>query len=368
MKILFILTKADEWGGVQIHIRDLALALMNKGHQVLVASGEEGHAAKHMKNSGIEFIKLQHLERPIQPLKDIKAVIELRKLIKSVSPDIVALHSSKAGFIGRLACKMARVPCLFTAHGWAFTDGVGAKSRKLYTLVEKIAAPWAARIITVSENDRQIALDAGVGRPEQIITIHNGMPEVSTSVSVGSSGEPIELIMVARFSQQKAHEQLLQALAPLKDLKWHLTLIGEGENKAECEDLATTLDLDRQISFRGQVDNVADFLATSDVFVLATNWEGLPCSIIEAMRAGLPVVANDVGGVSELVQHGENGYLIPRGDIAEWTQTLATLIQQPSLIKKLGDRSWHRYKKEFSFERMLKETLDIYETVASSHN
>lgn len=367
MKILFVLTRADEWGGAQVHIRDLSQALKRDGHDVVVAGGEAGHSAIHLEENGIRFIRLRRLVRSIRPFNDMAAVFELLQVLRTERPDVVSLHSSKAGIAGRIAARLASVPVLFTAHGWAFTEGVGELSRRLYKSIERCMAPLASRIITVSEYDRRLALDASVGKPEKLVTVHNGMPNLEQCAVERDDQHLVRIIMVARFAAPKDQAQLLEALSGLKGETWQLEFIGDGEFREQCEQQAHSFWLGEQVIFSGQVDDVAGHLRRSDVFVLATNWEGLPRSIIEAMRASLPVVATDVGGISEQVLDGETGYLVPRGDTAALSECLRSLIQNPERRQAMSRASRERYESEFTFERMYEKTLSIYKEVIENH-
>lgn len=367
MKILFVLTRTDEWGGAQVHVRDLSNALKQDGHDVVVAGGEAGHSATRLKSSGIRFIQLRRLVRSIRPFADMAAVFELLQVLRTERPDVVSLHSSKAGIAGRMAARLAGVPALFTAHGWAFTEGTGGKSQRLYKSVERCMAPLASRIITVSEYDRQLALAARVGKSEKLVTVHNGMPDLEHRVVKFDDDGIVRFVMVARFGAQKNQPQLLEALSVLKGEPWQLEFIGGGESRTECEQQVEALGLGEQVVFAGQVDDVAEHLGRSDVFVLATNWEGLPRSIIEAMRTALPVVATDVGGISEQVLDGENGYLVPRGDTAALTERLRSLVQEPELRQAMSRAARRRYEAEFKFERMYDKTLSVYKEVVENY-
>lgn len=367
MKIFYVLTRADEWGGAQVHVREMACALARAGHEVAVAAGAAGHAASWLDSAGIPFVHLKWLKRSIRPVADLIAVLELRRIICKLKPDIVCLHSSKAGYVGRLASRLAKVPAVFTAHGWAFAEGVGQTRQRVYRILERWARPLAARVITVSEYDKRLAIQFGVGRTEDFVTIHNGMPDIRSAVDRRPPGSPVRLIMVARFSPPKSQEQVIQALALIKEKDWQLQLIGEGEGRVPCEQLAESLGLNNRMIFSGQVDDVAQRLAKSDIFVLASNWEGLPISIIEAMRAALPVVASDVGGIGELVRDGENGYLIPCGDVATLSKRLVSLIEDFRLRQHMGEASRRRFGAEFTFDQMYKRTCAVYKEVIATN-
>lgn len=341
-------------------MRDLARSLQNLGHRVTVVTG--GTGALPGLQPGAQ-VSLPALARPIDPAADVRAYRQIRAVLQALSPQLLSTHSSKAGWLGRLAARSLGIPVLFTAHGWAFTEGVPQPKRTVYLWAERLAAPLAARIITVSHYDRELATRYGVGSPEQLITVHNGMPDVSPSFRARPEVDPPRLVMVARFGAQKDHAALLQALNKLRDLPWSLDLIGGGDGRETVEHLAQLQGLAERVRFLGSRADVAEHLAQAQIFVLASRWEGLPRSILEAMRAGLPVVASDVGGVREAVDHGKTGLLVPRGDVDALRAALEQLLRQPEMRKRMGRAGRARYETHFTFERMLAETLQVYEAV-----
>ena len=265
-----------------------------------------------------------------------------------------------AGWLGRLAGRLLGIPVVFTAHGWTFAEGVSGTGRKVYRLAERLAAPLADRIITVSRHDRDFALAAGVGTPAQIVAVHNGMADLPASCRASPENEPVRLIMVARYEAQKDHRPLIQALASMADRPWFLELVGGGPGEPDVRSLIESHGLSDRVEVHGLRSDVAERLAESQVLVLISHWEGLPRSILEAMRAGLPVVASDVGGVREAVVEGETGYLVPRGDVGVLAERLAALLDDPALRKTMGQAGRDRYHEGFRFERMYQETLGVY--------
>ncbi|KKW67229.1 hypothetical protein AAV94_11610 [Lampropedia cohaerens] len=364
MKILYIITQSESIGGASLHLLDLAEGIQQRGHQVLLAAGGAGLLAQHARKRELLYLPLTSLVRDISIAKDIKAVGELTALIRREKPDIVHLHSSKAGVIGRIAAKLTRTPCVFTAHGWAFTEGISPRKRQLYRLIEKYCAGLAQRIITVSNYDRHLAIDLKVAPPQKLITIHNGVhdtPIRRQPIILLPGDAPIRFIMVARFQAPKQQMALIQALTSSNLDDWQLSLPGAGPLLNTAQMLAREVDREQRVSFPGECNDIAQRLADADVFVLISAWEGLPLSIIEAMRAGLPVVASDVGGVRELVVHGETGLLVPRGDQGSLRQALETLGRDAALRRKMGQAARLRYEQHFAFEPMLEKTLQVYQ-------
>jgi glycosyltransferase involved in cell wall biosynthesis len=252
------------------------------------------------------------------------------------------------------------IPALFTAHGWSFTTGVPALPARLYRWVERLTAGFADRIITVSEYDRQLALRYRVVSPAKLVTVHNGMPDVAPALRARPERCPPRLVMIARFEPQKDHATLLRALAQLKSTPWELDVIGDGPLRAQAAALATELGIGQRVRFLGFRRDIAEQLAQHELFLLISHWEGFPRSILEAMRAGLPVVASDVGGVRESVVQGETGFVVAPQDVGALSARLETLLSDPGLRSRLGAAGRLRYEQHFTFERMFEQTLAVY--------
>src|SRR5690606_13949911 len=149
------------------------------------------------------------------------------------------------------------------------------------------------------------------------------------------------------------HLTLLEALASLKSMDWHLDLIGDGPRRPHIMSRVRELGLHKRITFLGEVANVPRLLSEYSIFVLTSRWEGLPISVLEAISVGLPVVASDVGGCSEVIEEGINGFLVPKGDIALLRSRLAALIASPNLRMSFGQQSRERFMRDFRLEQML---------------
>ena len=224
-----------------MHVADLAGWIEAQGHQSQVIVGGRGAYVDELKRRGLSVHSLKHLDRPIRPFLDIRAIAELRGEFKRACPDIISLHSSKAGLIGRLAARGLGIPIIFTAHGWSFTEGVATGKAAMYRTIERLFAPMANIIITVSEFDRELALRFRVGKADQIRTIHNAMPETDVFADPGSQGTRVSIISVARLDSQKDHETLLKALAKIEKRSWKLVLVGDGPLESRLRDLSKQL-------------------------------------------------------------------------------------------------------------------------------
>ncbi|MEC4853293.1 MAG: glycosyltransferase family 4 protein, partial [Jaaginema sp. PMC 1079.18] len=286
--------------------------------------------------------------------------------IKQFSPDIVSLHSSKAGILGRLACFFLNQPCIFTAHGWAFTEGVPKFQKNIYRFLEQKFEFLASRIICVSEYDRNLGIAAGMN-PDRIVTIHNGMPDIPNALHANPcQSDPVQMVMVARMDTQKDHTTLIQAISEISNIK--LQLVGDGPKKTTIQTQVNSLGLSHNVEFLGYREDIAHILAKTQIFLLISNWEGFPCTTLEAMRAGLPVIVSNVGGASEALIEGKTGYCIPKGDVATLRERILTLVNNPDLRQQMGQAARKHYEENFTFEQMFQKTFAIYESVLANHH
>jgi glycosyltransferase involved in cell wall biosynthesis len=361
VRIAYIVTRADPIGGVQIHLRDLTAALQAQGHTVTVITSGRGPFIDGLRAQNTPTVVIEHLTLPISPLHDLRALREIRAVLTNLRPDLVAAHSSKAGVLGRLAGRSLRLPVVFTAHGWNFSPGIPPLQAAVYRQIERLVGPLASKIITVSEFDRQLALKAGIAAEDRLVTVYNGIPDIPKALRADPVQAPARLVMVARFGPQKDHPTLLRALAGLSNLPWELDLIGEGPLIGEMTSLAGTLGIGDRVRFLGQRTDVEQLVAQAQVSLLVTNWEGFPLSILESMRAGLPVVASAVGGIGESVRNDETGYLVPRGNVEVLRDRVGRLLASPALRMRLGANGRNSYEQQFRLEHSVRKTLDVYQ-------
>jgi glycosyltransferase involved in cell wall biosynthesis len=359
-RIAYIITKAAPIGGAQIHVRDLAAAVTAQGHCPTVITSGSGTFIDDLRTLGVPVILLPHLTTPIRPWDDLRALREVHRALDSLAPDLIAAHSSKAGILARIAARRLRVPVVFTVHGWAFTPGVPPVEARLYRLVERLVGPLASRIITVSEYDRRLGMEARIAPANRLVTVHNGMADVPAMLRADPARSPARMVMVARFGPQKDHPTLLRALAGLQHHAWELDLIGEGPHFGQMEALARELGLGERVHFLGQRNDVDRRLAAAQISLLVTNWEGFPLSVLEAMRAGLPVLASDVGGIAESVRDGETGFLVRRGDVTQLRERIECLLSDPELRARLGANGRERFVRDFTLDVSVARTLAVY--------
>lgn len=361
MKVAYIITLPD-LGGAQSHVYELIknISIYYDVTPILI-TGKEGWLTDKARELNIDTYIVPDLVREISPLHDFKATLEIQRLLHEIKPDLVHCHSSKAGIIGRWAAKQCHIPSVFTAHGWAFTDGVPETKRKIYRLIEKIAGRWCQRIICVSDYDKNLAIREIPALKDKLVTVHNCIPDTQYQKNWNAydAKTPLQIVTVARFSPQKKNKTILEILhkAVNENFRLHVTFIGDGPEFEETIEYAKELGVEKYVTFLGARTDVEQLLPKYDLFLLLSNWEGFPISIIEAMRAGLPVMASDVGGVNESVKDGENGWLIPRNDDGV-IEILKNICSGKITLSQMGYNARNSYKKYFTVDKMVKKIAE----------
>jgi len=361
LRVAYVVTRSDQVGGANVHVRDLARWLRARGHEAKVWVGGSGPFLDLLQEADVPFEVVPSLRREIRPATDAAAALQLLLGLRRWRPDVLSLHTAKAGALGRLVASAVGAPTLYTAHGWSFAPGTPESEARRHRSFERWLARWPGLIVDVCEHDRALAVGAGVGREARHVIVHNGMPARPDVAAARPERQPPRLVMVARFEPPKDHATLFRALATLDTrLPWQLTLVGDGPGRGVATRLAEELGIGSRLDWTGALTDVAPTLATAQAFVLASRWEGFPRSILEAMRGGLPVVASDVGGTREAVLDGETGYVVPPNDVPALAGALTRLLTDPERRARLGNAGRRRFAERFTFERMAARTLALY--------
>ncbi|NLW39124.1 MAG: glycosyltransferase family 4 protein [Peptococcaceae bacterium] len=380
-KILHIVT-LSEIGGVQKIVYHLAAESDRNAFDITVACAPGGELVGWLRDIEIKVITIPQLKRNISLFHDLFAFWKLYLLLRKGSYDIVHCHSSKAGILGRLAARLAGVPKIyFTAHGWSINEYQSLPVRYLYTLVEKIAGAISTKIICVSRDCLLNGLKLKIASQKKFVLIYNGLPEpeqrnnlLRKELNIGK--EDLIFGMVARLAAPKDAMFFLKLaehminnresfVGKTKDKtgfrnKIYFVLIGDGPQRAACQAFIKDKGLTGHVFLLGTRENAAELIHDFDVFTLFSRWEGLPLTVIEAMLAGRPVVASDIGGVGELVVHGETGYLIKQGNLAEAVEVSWKLAENKELRLSMGEAGRRRALEHYSLKTMVEKYRELY--------
>jgi glycosyltransferase involved in cell wall biosynthesis len=320
--VLLLITHLDP-GGAQETVVLLAQHLPDRGFDVVVASAPDGACEKRLRDSGVDVRTLPNLVRPIDPVSDARAFVAIDRLIRTERFDVVNTHSSKAGVIGRLAARRARVPAIVhTSHGLPVNPDMPAMERSVLLAAERVASRACHRVVAVSEATARELRALRLARAHQIEVIASGVripngdrprrDDARRALGVETDAGPV-VGWVGRHFPQKRPELVVRASQRLLERipKARVVLVGDGPLLERTRRLAAGDDRIRVLGHRGDIDNV---YAAMDVFLLASAWEGLPRTVLEAQAAGVPVVSTRVSGIPEIVRHGRTGFLVEPGD------------------------------------------------------
>lgn len=359
-RILILITRSEP-GGAQSHVLELLTGLRKKFH-VTLATGEHGYLLDQARELGIDAEFLPSLKRKISISNDVRAYREIKALMSKIQPDLVHTHSSKAGILGRLASYKLGIKNVFTAHGWAFADGTPLTRKFIGIPTEYIAAKWCDRIITVSHADKALAVKFKICNPEKVVVVHNGIADIDHSLISKVRNKIPVLTMVARLAPQKNYMGLITALSQVHE-NYVLQIVGDGPDLDKVTLHAKQLGIEKNINFMGSRSDVPEILAESDIFILSSDWEGYPISILEAMRAGLPIICSNVGGTPEAVINEKNGLLVSRGNTQALASAISRLIKDMQERQEFGRNSRVLFEQQGTTEIMLKKIIESYSSL-----
>jgi glycosyltransferase involved in cell wall biosynthesis len=368
LKILQVIT-LSELGGAQKVVCHIAAGLEPERFAVTAACAPGGELVRWLEGlpGGVKVVEMPALKRNPSPLNDLKAFWQLYRLMRRERYDVVHCHSSKAGILGRLAAYLAGVPKIyFTVHGWGINRYQSLPVRFFYVWAERLAGTVSTKVICVSRRDFAKARSWRLVTAGKLALIYNGLPAPkmlpgALRRELGLSAGDILIGTVARLAPPKEVLFLLEVARRMADRPdVFFVFIGDGPLRAECEAFIKKHGLEGKVFMPGAREDAPGLLADLDVFVLFSRWEGLPLTVIEAMQAGLPVVANAVGGVGEQVVPGQTGLLIEALEPEAAERSLRELIADPAKRKQMGERGRRRAAELFSLPEMTGRYRELY--------
>ena len=318
------------------------------------------------------MILLPTLRRAIHPFYDVVALGQLTAFIRRRRFDLVHTHSSKAGLLGRWAAHLAATPVIVhTIHGFGFHPFQPAPLRMAFQHLERATARITDALIAVSAHDRDLGLRLGIGRPAQYRLIRYGIEAAQVAPNgvraavreaLGLNGGPV-IGTVACLKPQKAPLEFVRACARIREHipQARFLLVGHGALRQRVEREAAQLGLGDSLHLLGWRTDVPRLLQAMDVFVLTSRWEGLPIACLEAMAAGLPVVATRAGGLPELLPSEEHGMLVPIGQPERVADGVVALLRDPARRARMGRCNQEAVNGRFRVEEMVAQTQQLYE-------
>jgi glycosyltransferase involved in cell wall biosynthesis len=378
IRVLNIITRLERGGAPQALLE--TIRHMSSDIQIDLATGQADDThldlTQEVIDSGMPLILVPTMRRSPHPIRDWRALCHLIRIIRAGNYDIVHTHTSKAGFLGRIAARYCKIPAVVhSPHGTVLEGYFSSVVTKIYAYLERLTAPLAQYIIclTTREIDQYIA--AKIGQRKQYTVIYNGiniamfskMTQTRQDVrnSLHLTSDSIVCITVGRLVPVKGQIDLINAFPKVvaEHSNTHLLIVGEGELREELENHVHKLGLSQNIHFLGWRSDIPNLLGASDVFVLPSLNEGLGLVLIEAMAQRLPAIATLVGGVPEVVEDGKTGLLVPAQSPDALAQAMNQLISSPTQRAKMGEAGYQRAITVFSIESTVEKTENIYRTL-----
>jgi glycosyltransferase involved in cell wall biosynthesis len=266
-------------------------------------------------------IHVIEMNRKISIIDDYRAYRQLKKYIKETKPDIVHLHSSKAGVVGRLAAYKNKIPCVYNAHGWSFAMDVSKVKKNFYAFIERVMAKITYKIINISNFEQELAIRYKITSEERMQVIYNGIDLSKYNEKFNKEKilnelkiltPPFIIGMVARLTKQKSPETFIKVAKEVsREVKnSYFIFVGDGELRDEIEDLVEKAELKDKFLITGWTNEVGKYMSIFDVGVLTSKWEGFGLVLLEYMALGKPVIASKVGGIPDVIQNYNNGILV----------------------------------------------------------
>ncbi len=382
-KILYLITKST-WGGAGRYVYDLATNIPVENFEVVVALGGSGELKDRLETQNIRTITIPTLQRDVVLWGEIKAFLNLVKIIHKERPDILHTNSSKAGVLGALAGRIVRTPkIIFTAHGWAFNENRSFFSRTAILFVHWFTVLLSHKTIAVSYQTKKQALKKMPFIKNKIVVVHNGIKEItfkekfSAQKEIFPKGIPENITegtvwigTISELHKNKGLDYMIHALSKIsRQAPWSSPLgykksfvfiiIGGGEEKSRLEKLIEKEKLQNIVFLVGYKKNASSLLKAFDIFTLTSRTEAFPYVLLEAGLAELPVIASRVGGIPEILSK-DCGILTKKGNINEISQAITYLLNDRKKRKFLGLNLKKHVQQNFSTRHMVKETLKYY--------
>lgn len=369
IRVLHVL--ASSLGGGASHVFDLMAHKAQGIEQKLVVAPDGGTIAARLRALGFEVEELD-----IAKGWKWSALLQLIRIIRKYRPSVVHCHGFRAGLYGRLAAKLAsrEIKTILTVHGFHYFYYRNRFKKNLFMLLERIMRSLTHHVIAVSNTDCQHLLECRLTTRDKSQVILNGIPpsagiscdksEIRSRLNLPDLEQPI-IATVARLHYQKGVIYFLEAIPHILRAypQARFLILGDGPERDNLQRAATAL---TNVRFLGNRDDAIEILRIVDVFVLPSLWEGLPLSLLEAMRAQVPIVATNVDGNLDVVEDGVTGLLVPPKNGEAIAKAVLRLLETPSLAQSLVEGGKIRLETDFSLENMLQKTRQIYIDLTTS--
>ena len=368
---LLLIKGSAPFGGDCVLMLELGRAATEQGFDVDILATDP-YFRDLIREHELGLVEMDVIRREIRPFWDLRGLVRLRRFLARSPYALVHTHTTKPGIVGTFAARGARVPAVMhTVHLFPFHEETGRLVTTAYVGAERLAARWCDRIVTVSEYQRDWALRVGIGSPEQVVAIPNGVPvdRVEARRSAGEVraelgiGDAFMILSTGRLAQQKGLEYLIRAAVLLRgDVPAaRIVLAGDGPLGSDLARLVESLGLEDAVVLLGHRSDIGDLLAASDLVVLPSLWEGLSISLLEAMAAARPVVTTSIGSNREVTNDGEAAVLVPPKDPMSLAAAIRSIATDEERRQALGMKGQQVQRERYTMSRMLDAYMSEYE-------
>lgn len=354
-KILEVIQPVD--GGSAHHVCQLLAGLDKNIFDVHLAAPYHMDYDRLCKEHKIPYYKVG-LQRSRNPLSDVKPFWDLYMLCRRERFDVIHLHCTKAGLLGRFIAKLCRVHCVYTPHGFIYSQPAPKIFQSIYYWLERLTLPLVRRVIFVSTSEAKVAVDDHIVSRKRTVTIPNG---VNTALRLVPASRNV-VVMVSRLEEPKRPEDLVQAvpfvISSHPDVRF--IIVGDGYKRFDLVNAAKKLGVSDYIEFAGFRSNVEDYLMQSSLAVISSVSEGLPYVALEAMACQRPVIGSKVKGIVDVVKDGQTGLLYELGNGRDLANKITFLLSQPQLAAQYGRNGRQLVQDRYSLETMVQAISSLY--------
>lgn len=373
MEKITIVHIAQSAGGVEEYLY-LLLANMdhNRYDNILILS-EDYKSYKDKFKKLCKKIYFVPMQREINLKKDLYAIKEIKKILKKQNYDLLYMHSSKAGALGRLATIFKfKKKIIYNAHGWYFNAKISKSKKIIFAFIEKILALKTNIIINISKSEYNAALQWKIAKKNKMQIVENGIDfnyfkdyEKYRKIirkKYDIKDDEIVIGVVGRISEQKDPMTTIKAFEILnkESNNFRLMFIGSGELENNVMDFAKKNNIEDKVIITNWVKSVKEYISSVDIAILPSKWEGFGLAILEYMACDKPIVATNVGGISDIIKNNLNGYLVKPEDYQELSNKILELISNKELTKKMIENN-KIYRNKYSIENTAKSSMNIFE-------
>lgn len=368
IKVVHILQSA---GGVAEYLKYFLKYIDTKKFENVIIASKDYMDQKEVEENCDKLFYVDMI-RNINVCKDIHSILKIRKIIKQEKPDILYLHSSKAGALGRIAtCFNKKIKIIYNAHGWYFNADIGKTKQKVFELIEKILAYKTDKIIVISKSELDTAIEKRICNKNKLVLIENGIDtekydncnkyRENTRKKYNIKESDIVVGVVGRLSEQKDPISSMKAAVELikENRNIYFMFVGKGELEDKILQIAKENKIDKNIIITGWVTNVREYIPAFDIALLPSKWEGFGLAILEYMICKKPIITTKVGGISNILAQ-ENAFWIEKEKPDDIVNQVKKIISEKQNISNIIHHNYNECKNKYSVERVVLQTENIF--------